>query len=76
MAEDQTIDQKMLDAVLKALASPKSYSLDGESISGYTPDELAKLISMARRLQPVPPAGRPAAPFRVAVQNCNSTYTE
>jgi len=78
MAEDQTTDQKMLDAVLKALASPKSYSLDGESISGYTPDELAKLISMARQLKgeqsPVPQSGR--SPFKVSVQSANSTYSE
>lgn len=76
MAEDQTIDQKILDAVLKALASPKTYALDGESISGYTPDELAKLISMARRLkgEAVPSTGR--TPFRISVQNCNSTYLE
>lgn len=80
MPEDSKIeiDNELLKAVMKALSSPRSYSLDGESIVGYTPDELAKLISMARQLKgeqsPVPQSGR--SPFRVSVQSANSTYSE
>lgn len=71
-----SIDEKILDAVLQALKSPKQYSLDNESISNYTPDELAKIISMARKLKAEASPTASRSPFRVSVQNCNSTFEE
>ena len=77
MAEtDTTIDRALLEAVLQALSSPKSYSLDGEAIENHSPEELARLISMVRQLKGESSPATSRSPFRVSVQNCNTTYDE
>jgi len=76
MEKQKTIDAQVLEAVLNALASPSQYVLDGESITSRSPEELASLISMARKLKAESSPSRSRSPFRVSVQNCNSTYKE
>ena len=75
MTQEAPNDARLLQAILDALASPSAYTLDGESISNRTPEELARLIAMARALS-AKSAATPRAPFRVAVQNCNRTHLE
>lgn len=73
---DKSVDERILDAVFKAIGSPRSYSLDGEAIENLSPDELARLISMARRLKAESSPTGARTPFRIFVQNCNTTYDE
>lgn len=76
MEKQRTIDDEILEAVLNALASPSQYVLDNESITSRSPEELASLISMARKLKAEASPTASRSPFRVSVQNCNSTYSE
>lgn len=76
MEKQKTIDDEILEAVLNALASPSQYVLDNESITSRSPEELASLISMARKLKAEASPTASRSPFRVSVQNCNSTYSE
>ena len=58
-------DKSILEALLKRLNSPKSYTMDGESITMDTPDDIAKLIRMLKREEE---GRRPkTSPFRIAV---------
>ena len=58
-------DKSILEALLKRLSSPKQYSMDGESITMDTPDDIAKLIRMLKQEQE---GQKPkASPFRIAV---------
>lgn len=76
MEKQKTIDAQVLEAVLNALSSPSQYVLDNESITSRSPEELASLISMARKLKAEASPTASRSPFRVSVQNCNSTYSE
>ena len=40
------MDNEVKAAILKLLASPKSYSVDGESITAQSPDDLKKLMKL------------------------------
>lgn len=42
-------DKSILEALLKRLNSPKSYTMDGESITMDTPEDIAKLMRMVRQ---------------------------
>lgn len=42
-------DKSILEALLKRLNSPKSYTFDGESITMDTPEDIAKLMRMVRQ---------------------------
>lgn len=47
MTED--INKIILDAIVKRLSSPKSYTFDSESITMDTPEDIAKLMRMVRQ---------------------------
>lgn len=65
-------DKSILEALLKRLNSPKSYTMDGESITMDTPDDIAKLIRMLKQEEE---GQKPkASPFRIAVCRNNAPY--
>ena len=45
----ESTDKSILEALLKRLNSPKQYTLDGESITMDTPEDIAKLMRMVRQ---------------------------
>ena len=45
----ESTDKSILEALLKRLNSPKQYSIDGESITMDTPEDIAKLMRMVRQ---------------------------
>ena len=58
-------DKSILEALLKRLSSPKQYSMDGESITMDTPDDIAKIIRMLKHEEE---GQKPkTSPFRIAV---------
>ena len=58
-------DKSILEALLKRLNSPKQYTMDGESITMDTPDDIAKLIRMLKQEEE---GQKPkTSPFRIAV---------
>lgn len=58
-------DKSILEALLKRLNSPKSYSLDGESITMDTPEDIAKLMRMVRQADG--DRKQSSSPFKVSV---------
>ena len=63
-AMDNT-DKSILEALLKRLNSPKSYSFDGESITMDTPEDIAKLMRMVRQADGN--RKQSPSPFKIAV---------
>ena len=61
-------DKSILDALLKRLNSPKSYTMDGESIVMDSPEDLAKLMRMIKQAEG---GTKNASPFKIAVCNNN-----
>ena len=45
----ESTDKSILEALLKRLNSPKSYTMDGESITMDTPEDIAKLMRRVRQ---------------------------
>ena len=45
----ESTDKSILEALLKRLNSPKQYTMDGESITMDTPEDIAKLLRMVRQ---------------------------
>ena len=45
----ESTDKSILEALLKRLNSPKQYTMDGESITMDTPEDIAKLMRMVRQ---------------------------
>ena len=65
-------DKSILEALMKRLSSPKQYTMDSESITMDTPDDIAKLIRMLKQEQE---GQKPkASPFRIAVCRNNAPY--
>ena len=58
-------DKSILEALLKRLNSPKQYSIDGESITMDTPEDIAKLMRMVRQADGDRKQG--PSPFRISV---------
>ena len=63
--------KQIIEAITKRMASPKQYSLDGESITMDTPEDLAKLIQLLQQAEDAGTAPK-RTPFRVAVCTPNS----
>ena len=61
----ESTDKSILEALLKRLNSPKSYTMDGESITMDTPEDIAKLMRMVRQAD-VDRKQSPS-PFKVSV---------
>ena len=63
-------DKSILEALQKRLSSPKQYTMDGESITMDTPDDIAKLIRMLKQEEE---GKKPkTSPFRIAVCRNNA----
>lgn len=63
-------DKSILEALQKRLNSPKQYTMDGESITMDTPDDIAKLIRMLKQEEE---GKKPkTSPFRIAVCRNNA----
>ena len=61
----ESTDKSILEALLKRLNSPKQYTMDGESITMDTPEDIAKLMRMVRQADG---DGRQSpSPFRISV---------
>lgn len=61
----ESTDKSILEALLKRLNSPKSYSMDGESITMDTPEDIAKLLRMVRQADG--DRRQSPSPFKVSV---------
>ena len=61
----ESTDKSILEALLKRLNSPKSYSMDGESITMDTPEDIAKLMRMVRQADG--DRRQSPSPFKVSV---------
>ena len=61
----ESTDKSILEALLKRLNSPKSYTMDGESITMDTPEDIAKLMRMVRQADG--DRRQSPSPFRVSV---------
>ena len=61
----ESTDKSILDALLKRLNSPKQYTMDGESITMDTPEDIAKLMRMIRQAEGA--GTKNASPFKIAV---------
>lgn len=61
----ESTDKSILEALLKRLNSPKSYTMDGESITMDTPEDIAKLLRMVRQADG--DRRQSPSPFRIAV---------
>ena len=61
----ESTDKSILEALLKRLNSPKSYSMDGESITMDTPEDIAKLMRMVRQADG--DRRQSPSPFRISV---------
>lgn len=58
-------DKSILEALLKRLNSPKSYTMDSESITMDTPEDIAKLLRMVRQADG--DRKQSPSPFKVSV---------
>lgn len=58
-------DKSILEALLKRLNSPKQYTMDGESITMDTPEDIAKLMRMV--MQADGDRKQSPSPFKVSV---------
>ena len=61
----ESTDKSILEALLKRLNSPKSYTMDGESITMDTPEDIAKLMRMVRQADG--DRRQSPSPFKVSV---------
>ena len=61
----ESTDKSILEALLKRLNSPKSYTMDGESITMDTPEDIAKLMRMVRQADG--DRKQSPSPFKVSV---------
>ena len=61
----ESTDKSILEALLKRLNSPKSYAMDGESITMDTPEDIAKLMRMVRQADG--DRKQSPAPFKISV---------
>lgn len=61
----ESTDKSILEALLKRLNSPRQYTMDGESITMDTPEDIAKLMRMVRQADG--DRMRSPSPFRVSV---------
>ena len=61
----ESTDKSILEALLKRLNSPKSYTMDGESITMDTPEDIAKLMRMVRQADG--DRRQSPSPFRISV---------
>ena len=61
----ESTDNSILEALLKRLNSPKSYTMDGESITMDTPEDIAKLMRMVRQADG--DRRQSPSPFKVSV---------
>ena len=61
----ESTDKSILEALLKRLNSPKQYTMDGESITMDTPEDIAKLMRMVRQADG--DRRQSPSPFRVSV---------
>lgn len=59
----------IMEAILKRMASPKQYTMDGESITTDSPDDLAKLIKL---LEATEEPKKSNSPFKISVCKNNS----
>lgn len=66
----ESTEKSILDALLKRLNSPKSYTMDGESIVMDSPEDLAKLMRMIKQAEGA--GTKNASPFKISVCNNNS----
>lgn len=66
----ESTDKSILDALLKRLNSPKQYTMDGESITMDSPEDIAKMLRMIRQAEGA--GTKNASPFKIAVCNNNS----
>ena len=58
-------DKSILEALLKRLNSPKQYSMDGESITMDTPEDMAKLMRMIKQADG--DRKQNSSPFKISV---------
>jgi hypothetical protein len=70
-----SIEEKaqIIEAITKRMVSPKQYTLDGESITMDSPDDLAKLIKLLQQVDSDQNGKSKGSPFRVSVCRNNST---
>lgn len=61
----ESTDKSILEALLKRLNSPKIYTMDGESITMDTPEDIAKLMRMVRQADG--DRRQSPSPFKVSV---------
>ena len=61
----ESTDKSILEALLKRLNSPKQYTMDGESITMDTPEDIAKLMRMVRQADG--DRRQSPSPFKVSV---------
>lgn len=66
----ESTDKSIMEALLKRLNSPKSYTMDGESITMDSPEDIAKLLRMIKQADG---AGKQnSTQFKISVCNNNS----
>ncbi len=70
-----SIEEKaqLIDAITKRIASPKQYTMDSESITMDSADDLAKLIKLLKQVDTQDGIHSKGSPFRVSVCKNNST---
>ena len=61
----ESTDKSILEALLKRLNSPKQYTMDSESITMDTPEDIAKLMRMVRQADG--DRKQSPSPFRISV---------
>ena len=61
----KSTDKSILEALLKRLNSPKQYTMDSESITMDTPEDIAKLMRMVRQADG--DRRQSPSPFKVSV---------
>ena len=66
----ESAEKSILNALLKRLNSPKSYTFDGESIVMDSPEDLAKLMRMIKQAEGA--GTKNASPFKISVCDNNS----
>ena len=64
----ESTDKSILEALMKRLNSPKQYTMDGESITMDTPEDIAKLMRMVRQAD----GDRRQSPYPFKVSVCRN----